>query len=241
MSATNVIEIGSDLWNARVYAGLSVASELAAGLDSSKLRTISLLSVWNIYRRLGKLNQDLEEIFKGYDRPVPFPAEMPREMIREGRDILFKLYADCKRIQSPLEGIPLHGLISRRAARLQSQMERILDLADWFDAMSTPDEMTARFNTLGADLAKGDVIPLSAVQCTAACDRSQQIGCEEPEFVGQTDPQQDEGEAGGRSSGPAKPAPFLSAPGNKQAFGPRWWLPGFVVDSGAEHLGSRCD
>jgi hypothetical protein len=164
MSATNTTQIGSDLWNARVYAGLSVASELAAKMDGPRLAAFSFLRAWKIYGRFGRLNRDLEQIFKEYDRTVPFPPEMPGEMIREGRDILLKLYADCKRIQSPLEGIPFHGLIKKRLARLQSQMERILDLADWFDALSTPDEMDARFNSLEADLAKGDVVPWSAVQ-----------------------------------------------------------------------------
>jgi hypothetical protein len=43
-------------------------------------------------------------------------------------------------------------------------MDRILDLADWFDALGTPDEMDARFNALEADLVKGDVVPWSAVR-----------------------------------------------------------------------------
>jgi hypothetical protein len=164
MGATSTIEIGSDLWNARVYAGLSVASELAAKLDGPKLATFSFLGAWKIYGRLGRLNRDLEEIFKQYDPPAPFPPEMPGEMIREGRNNLLKLYADCKRLQSPLEAIPFQGLINKRLDRLQSQMERILDLADWFDALGTPDEMDARFNALEADLVKGDVVPWSAVR-----------------------------------------------------------------------------
>jgi hypothetical protein len=44
------------------------------------------------------------------------------------------------------------------------QSERILDLADWFDAMSAPEEMNAMFDAALADLAKGDVVPWSAVQ-----------------------------------------------------------------------------
>jgi len=84
--------------------------------------------------------------------------------MRMGRDILLQLYADCKRLQSPLDGIPLKGLISNRLARLQVQSDRILDLADWFDAMSAPEEMNAMFDAALADLAKGDVVPWSAVQ-----------------------------------------------------------------------------
>jgi hypothetical protein len=44
------------------------------------------------------------------------------------------------------------------------QSERILDLADWFDAMSTPEEMNARFSALEEDVAKGNFVPLASVQ-----------------------------------------------------------------------------
>jgi hypothetical protein len=164
MSETTAMEIGSDLWNARVFAGLSVASELAARLDRPKLAAFSLLSAWQIYWKFGRLNRDLDEIFKEYDRPATLPPELPPEMLQEGRDILLKLYADCKRLESPLDGFPLHQLINRRLARLQMQSERILDLADWFDAMSNPEETNAKFDAALADLARGDVIPWTAVQ-----------------------------------------------------------------------------
>jgi hypothetical protein len=133
-------------------------------LDRPKLAAFSFIHTWKIYERIGRLSLDLDEIFKEYDRPVLLPPEMPGEMIREGRDILLKLYADCKRLQSPLDGIPLQGLIDKRLARLQVQLERILDLADWFDAMSTPEETNVKFDEALADLTKGDVVPWAAVQ-----------------------------------------------------------------------------
>ncbi len=164
VSATNAIEFGSNLWNARVYAGLSAASELADSLDRPRAAAFSLFSTWRIYRRLGRLNRDLDEIINEYDRPVPFSPEMPSEMIRTGRDILLQLYADCKRLQSGPEGTPLRGLISKRLARLQMQSERVLDIADWFDAMSISEETNAKFDAALADLAKGDVVPWAAAQ-----------------------------------------------------------------------------
>ena len=164
MSATAAMEVGSDLWNARVYAGLSVAADLAASLDRPRHAAFDLFSAWNIYRRYGRLSRDLDEIFKEYDRPNPLPPEVSSEVMGVGRDILLKLYTDCKRLQSPLDGIPLQGLINKRLARLQMQSERILDLADWFDAMSTPEETKARFDALSDDLAKGDLIPLTSLK-----------------------------------------------------------------------------
>ena len=84
MNNTTALEIGSDLWNARVYAGLSAASELAAGLHRPSLAAFSLLSAWKVYWRLGKLNRELDEIFKGYDKQVPFPPVVPGELISGG-------------------------------------------------------------------------------------------------------------------------------------------------------------
>lgn len=162
MNTTTTMVLGSDLWNARVYAGLSAASELAARLDRPRQMAFSLSSLWQIYWRFGTLNRDLDEIIKEYDRTVPFPPEMPGEMIRVGRDILLKLYTDCKRLRPLPKGISLHGLINKRITRLQIQSERILDVADWFDAMSSPEETNAKFDAALADLAKGDVVPWAA-------------------------------------------------------------------------------
>ena len=164
MSTTNTSWIGGDLWNARVYAGLSIASELAARMDRPKRATLSPLASWQIFRRLGKLNHDLDEIFKEYDQPTPFPPEMPSEMIEAGRDVLLKLYADCGRLEFLPKGVLLNGPINRRLARLRLQSDRILDIADWFDAMSASEETNAKFDAALTDLAQGDVVPWSAVQ-----------------------------------------------------------------------------
>ena len=91
-------------------------------------------------------------------------ASVPIERMREGRDFLLQLYACCKRAPFPLDGIPLQGRIKKSQARLQAQSERILDLADWLDAMSAPEETNAKFDAALTDLAKGDVIPWAAVQ-----------------------------------------------------------------------------
>ena len=164
MDTTRAPEIGSDLWNARVYAGLSIASELAAGLNRPTLAAVSFFSAWKIYLRLGRLNRDLDEIFRGYDQPVPFPPISPGEWNSRGRDILLKLHADCTRLVSPAGDIPFKGPIGNRLAQLQSRLEHILDIADWFDAMSMSEETNAKFGAALSDLEKGDVIPWAAMK-----------------------------------------------------------------------------
>jgi len=39
-----------------------------------------------------------------------------------------------------------------------------MDRAYWFDALSRPEEIRARFETALADLAKGDAVPISTIR-----------------------------------------------------------------------------
>lgn len=162
MSSTVALEIGSDLWNARVYAGLSVAAELAAGLDQQRVVKFPLSTIWRVYSRLGRLNRDLENILSEYDLPV-LPV-VPGVKNRVGRDILLKLSDACKSLPYPPKGVAFLAPIVKRLDRLNLQSERILDLADWLDAMSDPSEMDARFSKLAEDVAKGDFVPLAALK-----------------------------------------------------------------------------
>ena len=164
MEAASAANVGGNLWKSRVYAGLSVASELAAGLDRSELDSVTLFSAWKVYFRLGTLNKELEEILSEYDRAGRFPPEIPAGMIQAGRDILLKLYSDCKGLHSVPNGFPIRGLINARLERLQAQSERILDVADWFEVMSNADVANAKFEAAIEDLTNGDVVPWSTVR-----------------------------------------------------------------------------
>ena len=164
MSTAAAIEVGGDLWNARVYAGLSIASELAAALSRPTSASSSIFAAWKIYWRLGRLNRDLDEILNEYDRPIAFPVSVSCDRIRQGRDILLRLHADCNRLLADEYGAALRTLTGSRLARLRAQSERILDVADWFDAMSTPEEVSERFKVAQAEFAHGDVVPWSAVR-----------------------------------------------------------------------------
>jgi hypothetical protein len=61
-------------------------------------------------------------------------------------------------------GFSGYGFLRKKMARLQINSERLLDLADWLDAMSTPEEMEARFKALAEDIAEGNYVPLALVQ-----------------------------------------------------------------------------
>lgn len=170
MSATATMEIGSDLWNARVYAGLSQASELAAELKRPRFLVSFLFFQWNIFRQLGLMNQGLEELFEKCDRLAighqagTFPLPLDPQEYRAFRDDLLRLHAVRMRVLSQQDSFPRNAFIRKRLALFQANSERLLDLADWLDAMSTPEETDARFNALAEDVAQGNFVPLTSVQ-----------------------------------------------------------------------------
>jgi hypothetical protein len=164
------MEVGSDLWNARVYGGFSAASEVAAELERPRDLAFWLFYQWKMYRQVGWMNHGLGELFERWDRGVMLPqAEVPTRSLeprdyRGFRDDVLRWHAVHARLLSAQGGFPRNALMRRRLARFEAYSERLLDLADWLDAMSNPEEMAARFSALGEDLAKGNVIPWSAVQ-----------------------------------------------------------------------------
>jgi hypothetical protein len=44
---------------------------------------------------------------------------------------------------------------------LRIQSERVLDVVDWLDALSTPEEIEAKFAAAKAELNAGEVIPMA--------------------------------------------------------------------------------
>jgi len=164
MSATAAIGMSSDLRDVRVYTGLALAAELSIAMDKPRRAAISLFFLWRIFRGLGRLNRDLEEVIDAYDQANGFPPPPTMEKYRFERDLLLGLHAFCERILSPQDGLPRLGLMSKKLDRLRINSERLLDLADWLDAMSTPNEMESRFSALAKEVADGNFVPLASVQ-----------------------------------------------------------------------------
>jgi hypothetical protein len=164
------MEIGSDLWNARVYAGISAASELAAELHRPKRLFFLLSRLWRIYGELGRMNRGLDEIFEKWDRlsigneDGVTQRTLAPEDYRAFRDVVLRWHAVHMRLLSVEDGFPRNALMRERLARFEAHSERLLDLADWLDAMSNPEETNAKFDAGLADLARGDVLPWAAVQ-----------------------------------------------------------------------------
>jgi hypothetical protein len=170
MSATATMEIGSDLWNARVYAGLSQASELAAELNRPRFLVSLLFFNLKVCIQLEWMNRGLGQIFDYQDQlvmrlhAVTSARILAPEDYHALRDDILRWYAVNMRLLSQQDNFPRNAFMRKRLALFQANSERLLDLADWFDAMSAPEEMDARFKALAEDVAEGNFVPLASVQ-----------------------------------------------------------------------------
>jgi hypothetical protein len=169
MNAAATFEIGSNLWNARLYSCLAMASELSASLDQPSLVGSAPLNP-RLNRQLDRLNRSVDEMLKAADEaierqsPDPFPQSLTSDGFCALRDFVLRLHFLCAGLLSFQGAASGNSLRQNRTARLESNNERLLDLADWLDAMSTPEETSAKFEAALEALAKGDVIPWAAVK-----------------------------------------------------------------------------
>ncbi len=116
------------------------------------------------------MNHGLDEIFNAQDGLAPgfrqalLHGFSPPEDYRAFRDDVLRWHTVQMRLLSPQDGFPRNALMRNRLARFESHSERLLDLADWLDAMSMPQGTEARFAAAMEDLAKGDVVPWAAAR-----------------------------------------------------------------------------
>lgn len=163
MAATMPVQIGSDLWNAQVYASLYTASELAAEFDRPQGESFSEIDAAKACQFLDELNGFLARGLSLTDNPNAVPAGTSKEKLIAQRDAFLSLYRICERILSLSEQISQLGQMKAELELLRTQSERVLDVVDWFDALSTPEETEAIFKAAEIERAKGEFVPWSEV------------------------------------------------------------------------------
>jgi hypothetical protein len=161
MSATAAIEIGSDLWNAGIYASLATASELAAELDKPNGEELSAIAAGKVSELLCQLNGALARGLSEADKYVPDSTRIPKERLIAARDSILDLHAICVRLLSHSNDLNRYSDMKSQLETLDTHAERLLDLADWFDALSTPEEIQAKMDAAMEEIARGEVVPLS--------------------------------------------------------------------------------
>jgi hypothetical protein len=164
MAATSPIQIGADRWNAPVYASLYTASELAAEFDRPEGESSSDADEARACQFLVELNGFLARGLSLTDHPDAVPAGTPKEKLIAQRDAFLSLYRICERILALSGQIHKLGQMKAELDLLRAQSERVLDVVDWFDALSTPEETEAIFKAAEIERANGEYIPWSEVK-----------------------------------------------------------------------------
>jgi hypothetical protein len=164
MSATAAIEIGSDLWNAGIYESLATASKLAAVVDLPKGKSASDIDGELAREFLDRLNESLAEELRLIDDLNAAPVGLSKEKLIACRNSYLALYEICERILVLSERNNTFGQLQPDQQLLRAQSERLLDVVDWFDALSTPEKTGAIFKAAEIDFANGDFVPLAAVK-----------------------------------------------------------------------------
>ena len=162
MAITAAMEIGSNRWNEQISEVLSIASEMVTGLD--RPTGLKMFSAWRTNRWLDWMNREVERILASIDRSLPLKPDTSPESLRSARESVLGLHAICLRLLALRDKVDRHGKAQDNLASLESNSERLLDVADWLDALSTPEETNARFSAAMADLGKGEAVPWAAVQ-----------------------------------------------------------------------------
>ena len=149
MNATATNEIGSGLWNVHIYAGLSLATELAAELDIPRSSVRSRFSDWKLNRKLERLNGFIEDLISGFDRGcMRHQGELPIQMSMEceygpGANLVFRLHSVCAKILASRILNPKGALDHKKLARLQLLSNRLFDIFDFLLRLTAQNEMNA--------------------------------------------------------------------------------------------------
>jgi hypothetical protein len=164
MSATVTMEIGSDLWNAGIYASLATASELAAEVDKPNGGDMSAVDAQKVSELLRQLNGVLAQGLTEADKYVPDSTRIPKGRLIAARDSILDLHELCDRLLSRSNELSQFADMKSELELLYKQSERLLDLADWFDALSTPEEIQSKMDEAMEEIARGEVVPLSELR-----------------------------------------------------------------------------
>lgn len=170
MSATSALKIEDGLWSTHLRDGLSIGSELTDWQERPRSLPYSLLDSWKMTRVLSRLNRSAEAILQHFDRIVELHSAHPLSGLDAkmeygmAQDWVMDVQGVCAVVLSLQRGFSRYGWLRGKMDRLRANSERLLDLSDWLDAMSQPEEMAVRFDALAQDLANGDTVPWTAVQ-----------------------------------------------------------------------------
>jgi hypothetical protein len=165
MSSAAVVltHLGTDQWDAEIYAVLSMASRLAA-LVKSRARTLQLsYSLWRLNTLLSNIFEEVRDTMEGKGGAAqPVTAEGIEDAIRNLRQLHIKIetiYEAARRAR-----LTNHSLLAMPLRSVHTYNDDILELAELLEAYQHSEGVEAVFDRSAQERARGEVYDLAEIE-----------------------------------------------------------------------------
>ena len=163
-AALVLTSVGSDQWDAEVYAVLSIASQLAA-MVKSRAQTIELgYKFWRFNRTLANFFQEVRDRMEGKTPAdgIQVTPERIEDAVRGLRQIHIKietLYEAARRAR-----LTNNSLLAMPLRSIHTYSDDILELAELLEAFQNSEGVEAMFDRSAQERARGETHDLTEVE-----------------------------------------------------------------------------
>jgi hypothetical protein len=162
-AAVVLTNLGSDQWDAEVYAVLSMASRLAA-LVKSRAQTVRLgYKFWQLNSLLGSFFQEVRNSMEGHapkdDSITPERIEQSIRSLRQMHSKIEALYEAARRAR-----LTNNSLLAMPLRSVHTYSDDILELAELLEAYQNSEGVEAVFDRSAQERARGEVYDIAEVE-----------------------------------------------------------------------------
>jgi hypothetical protein len=155
---------GSDQWDAKVYAVVSMAARLSA-LVKNRAQTFHLaFQFWRLNSALSGFFDEIRDVMEGKKKSTATPAT-PEQIedgirsLRKAHVMLETLYESARRSR-----LTNNSLIAMPLRSVHTYSDDILELAQLLEAFQSKDGVEAAFDRSAQERARGEIYNLAEVE-----------------------------------------------------------------------------
>ena len=154
---------GSDQWDAKVYAVVSMAARLSA-LVKNRAQTFHLaFQFWRLNSALAGFFNEIRDVMEGKKKSTsPATPEQIEDAIRSLRKahvMLETLYESARRSR-----LTNNSLVAMPLRSVHTYSDDILELAELLEAFQSKDGVEAAFDRSAQERARGEIYDLAEVE-----------------------------------------------------------------------------
>jgi hypothetical protein len=165
MSTMATTFVGSDIWNAEVYGTLSVTARTCAAVKDTHHQLKTRWFYMRMNRHLESFLDNFYAVFEKAQSGTLVHAQEPAtpDQIRKSLDSLWNLHHCLQGLYdlSVRKGLKRKVLLASQVEILGRSKERLLDVIQWVEEMSNPEEVHALdvlFASAAEELEQGETV-----------------------------------------------------------------------------------